>query len=132
MVWGPELKFAGFDGIIIKGSSKKPVYVYIEDLVVKILKADHLWGLDTYSVEEIIKSDHGDKKIKVLSIGKAGENLCRIASIICDKGRAAARCGLGAVMGSKMLKAIAVRGTCLLYTSPSPRDLSTSRMPSSA
>ena len=109
--WGAELKFAGLDGIIIRGRASEPVYIYIEDLNIQILKAKHLWNLDTYDVEDVIRSDHGDKNIKVLSIGRAGENLCRIAAIICDKGRAAARCGLGAVMGSKNLKAIAVRGT---------------------
>ncbi len=108
--WGPELKFSGLDGIVVTGRSEKPVYIYVEDLNVNIVKADHLWGKGALEVEEMIRRDHGDRRIKVLSIGPAGENIVRFAGLICDGGRAAARCGLGAVMGSKRLKAIAVRG----------------------
>ncbi len=109
--WGPELKFAGFDGIVVIGRAKEPVYITIFDDEVSIRKAEHLWGKDTLETEEIIRKDHGDSRIKVACIGKGGENLVRFASIICDGGRAAGRCGLGAIMGSKKLKAIAVRGT---------------------
>ena len=109
--WGPELKFAGLDGIVITGRAREPVYITIIDGDVSIRKADYLWGKDTLETEEIIRKDLGDSKVRVACIGPAGENLVRFASIICDGGRAAGRCGLGAVMGSKNLKAIAVRGT---------------------
>jgi len=125
--WGPELKFAGFDGLVIYGKSKMPVYIFAEDSDIKILQADHLWGRDTYDVEAIIRSDHHDKKIKVLSIGRAGENLCKISAIINDGGRAAARCGLGAVMGSKNLKAIAVKGNMKIEVSNPERLLKVAR-----
>jgi aldehyde:ferredoxin oxidoreductase len=108
--WGPELKFSGFDGILVHGRSKKPVYLTIFDGEPKIRDASDLWGKDTYETETAIRSEFGDKQIKVACIGPAGERQARIAGIINDKGRAAARCGLGAVMGSKKLKAIAVRG----------------------
>jgi len=109
--WGAELKFAGYDGIIFIGKAEEPVYVTIFDGEVSIHKADHLWGKDTIETEEIIRRDHGDSQIKVACIGKAGENLVPMSCIICDGGRAAGRTGLGAVMGSKNLKAIAVRGS---------------------
>jgi len=110
--WGPELKKAGFDGIIISGHASKPIYVWISDGNVELRDADHLWGMDTYETDQAIK-DETDKRAVVSCIGPAGEKLARIAGIICDgkHGRAAGRCGLGAVMGSKHLKAIAVRGT---------------------
>jgi aldehyde:ferredoxin oxidoreductase len=109
--WGPELKAAGLDGIVLEGRAENPVYLWIKDGKVTIKDARHLWGKDTYETEEIIKQELGDKKIRVACIGPAGEKLSRIAAIINDRGRAAARCGIGAVMGSKNLKAIAVRGT---------------------
>lgn len=108
--WGPELKFAGFDGVIVEGKSEKPVYLWIHDASCEIRDAGDLWGLDTYSCEEILKKELG-LDVKIASIGPAGENLVRYANIINDRGRAAGRCGLGAVMGSKMLKAIAVKGS---------------------
>ncbi|MBW1673539.1 MAG: aldehyde ferredoxin oxidoreductase family protein, partial [Deltaproteobacteria bacterium] len=110
--FGPELKFAGFDGIIIKGISPSPVYILIEDENVQIHEASEIWGLDTFQVSDFFKAGaHGNKKFKVLSIGPAGENLVRYAGIMNDKSDALGRCGLGAVMGSKKLKAIVVRGT---------------------
>jgi len=110
--WGPELKKAGFDGIIISGRASKPVYLWISDGQAELRDADHLWGMDTYETDRAVK-DETDKKAVVSCIGPAGEKLARIAGIFCDgkHGRAAARCGLGAVMGSKGLKAISVRGT---------------------
>jgi len=108
--WGPELKLAGWDGIIFDGKADSPVYLWINDGVVEIRDARDLWGKDTYETEEILKQRHGGKLVRVACIGPAGEKLSRMASISND-GRAAARCGLGAVMGSKRLKAIAVRGT---------------------
>ena len=110
--WGPELKKAGFDGIIITGQASEPVYLWISDGHVELRGAGHLWGMDTYEVDQAIKNET-DKKAVVSCIGPAGEKLARISGIFCDgkHGRAAARCGLGAVMGSKRLKAISVRGT---------------------
>jgi len=109
--FGPELKFAGFDGLIFEGSADHPIYLKIEDESIEIRDASHLWGKDTFETEKIIKEKLGDKKFKVASIGPAGENLLKISSIMNDMGRAAGRCGLGAVMGSKKLKAIAVKGS---------------------
>jgi len=108
--WGPELKFAGFDGVVVEGRSDKPVYLWIHESGCEIMDARHLWGLDTYSCEDALKKELGPD-VKVASIGPAGENLVKYANIINDRGRAAGRCGLGAVMGSKNLKAIAVKGS---------------------
>ena len=107
---GPELKFAGFNQIILKGRSNFPVLVYITNDEIEILKSEHLSGKGTNDTEEIIRKDFSDKDIQVASIGPAGENLVRYASIMANKTRAAGKCGTGAVMGSKNLKAIAVRG----------------------
>lgn len=109
--WGPELKFSGFDGIMIKGRSDKLVYLFIDDGDAKLLSAEHLQGKDAYETNEIILKDYGDKKIKVIAIGCAGENMVRFAGITAHSTRMAARTGMGAVMGSKRLKAIAVRGS---------------------
>jgi len=109
--WGPELKRAGFDGIIIRGKSSSPVYIYIEDGKAELRDASGIWGLDTEATEEAIKKDVKVENIKVCCIGPAGENMVRMACIISDRHRAAGRGGLGAVMGSKKLKAIVVRGT---------------------
>jgi len=108
--WGPELKYAGFDVLVIKGKAKNPTYLWINDGKLEFRNAIHLMGKDTYETEETLREELNDKKIRVLCIGPAGEKLSRIAAIINDHGRAAARGGLGAVMGSKNLKAIAVRG----------------------
>lgn len=113
--FGPELKFAGYDGIILEGKSTEPVYLSIEDDQVELLSASHLWGKSTHKTEEIIRAEKDNPWIAretfITSIGPAGENLVKIASIINDRHRSAARSGVGAVMGSKNLKAIAVRGT---------------------
>ena len=109
--WGPELKFAGFDGIVFKGKAKSPVYLLIRDGAYELRDAAKIWGTDTYETEAAIRKELNDEKIKVASVGVAGERLSRIASIMNDRGRAAGRCGVGAVMGSKNLKAVAVRGT---------------------
>ncbi|MCC6016729.1 MAG: aldehyde ferredoxin oxidoreductase family protein [Desulfurococcaceae archaeon] len=115
--FGPELKFAGFDMIIIEGVSEKPVYLWIYDGKAELRDAKHLWGKDTHSTTDMIKEELAPvigsdeaKEIKVACIGPAGENLVKIACIINDKNRAAGRGGHGAVWGSKKLKAIAVRG----------------------
>lgn len=112
--FGSELKFAGYDMIIVAGKSPVPVYLSIMDNGVEIKPAQHLWGKTTSETEKIIKSEIADewqaRETQVIRIGPAGENLVRFASII-HSGGAAARSGVGAVMGSKNLKAIAVRGT---------------------
>jgi len=107
--FAPQLKYAGYDMLIITGKSEKPVYVTIEDEEIRVWDATHLWGEDTFQTEETIKKDHG-KGFQVISIGKAGENLVRYACITHDRGRQFGRAGAGAVMGSKKLKAIAVKG----------------------
>ncbi|MEM2675899.1 MAG: aldehyde ferredoxin oxidoreductase family protein [Candidatus Bathyarchaeia archaeon] len=109
--FGTELKRAGYDAVIFHGKAEKPVYVWIDDDSVQILDASHLWGKSPAETEDTIKEELGDYYIRVAAIGPAGEKLVRIACIINEKSRAAGRCGLGAVMGSKNLKAIAVRGT---------------------
>ncbi|MCW4027805.1 MAG: aldehyde ferredoxin oxidoreductase family protein [Candidatus Bathyarchaeota archaeon] len=110
--WGTELKKAGYDGVIIEGRSDKPVYLWIYDGEAEIRDAGHLWGKDTYVLDEIIKGETGSKAA-VTCIGPAGEKLAKISAIMSDgkHGRAAGRCGLGAVMGSKNLKAISVLGS---------------------
>ena len=105
-----ELKFAGYDAIVITGKSEKPVYIWINDGNYELRDASHLWGKVTGETEKIIKTDLGDEKIEVLQIGPAGENGVRFASIISMSNRANGRTGMGSVMGSKNLKAVAVRG----------------------
>lgn len=107
--FGPELKSAGFDGIVINGRAESPVYVSIEDGEVEIREADHLWGEKTDETETEIRNDRKDSRIRVACIGPAGENLSKIACIVSDS-RTWGRGGAGAVMGSKNLKAVAVRG----------------------
>jgi len=110
--FGSELKFAGWDGIIIEDVSDKPVYLFIDNEKVELRDARDLWGKDTYEVTDILKENlAGQKKVKVLSIGQAGENLVKYANIANDKSNFIGRCGLGAVMGFKKLKAICVRGS---------------------
>ena len=108
--WGPELKFAGFDGIVIEGRAEKPVYLWIHDGNVEFRDASHIWGKLVPETEDIIREET-DPEAKVLSIGPAGEKLVKISAIISEYSRAGGRGGAGAVMGSKNLKAIAVRGT---------------------
>jgi len=109
--WGAELKFAGWDMVIFEGKSPKPVYLYINDDVAELRDADHLWGQSVWKTEEILKTSLQDPLLRVSSIGKSGENGVLYAAIVNDLHRAAGRSGVGAVMGSKNLKAIAVRGT---------------------
>ena len=109
--WGPELKKAGFDAIIIKGCSSSPVFLWIKDNRIEIREAKHLWGKETGVVQELIRKELKDDKIKIVQIGNAGENLVRFANIVNELTHFNGRCGLGAVMGSKKLKAIAVRGS---------------------
>lgn len=108
--FGAELRYAGFDGILISGVAASPVYLNIQDNEAQLRPANHLWGKDTFETEKILREDAGDKKVRVLSIGPAGENRVRFAAIMNDGGRASARAGAGAVLGAKQLKAVAVRG----------------------
>lgn len=106
--FGPRMKMAGFDGLLITGRAANPAYIYVADGEIKIMDAVSLWGKDCYQTQDLIKGEAGD--CSVACIGPAGENLVPMAAVINDAGRAAGRCGLGAVMGSKNLKAVAVTG----------------------
>jgi aldehyde:ferredoxin oxidoreductase len=107
--FGPYLKFAGFDGVFFTGISPKPVYLLIDEGKAELKDASHLWGKDAYETEETLETEYG-KTSRVACIGPAGEKLSLIAAIMTDKGSAAGRSGLGAVMGSKKLKAVVARG----------------------
>jgi len=107
---GPELKTAGFDAIFFQGVSPRPVYFLVKDGKAELRDASGLWGRETYSTEDILHSETGDDKLKIASIGPAGEARSLLAGILNERGRIAARGGVGAVMGSKNLKAIALRG----------------------
>ncbi len=110
--FGPELKMAGWDGIVFKGASDRPVLLFIEDSRCELHDASDLWGKDIYQTTDSLKAGHGGgKPMKVFAIGRAGENLVKFAGIGNDKGHFAGRTGMGALMGSKKLKAIAVRGS---------------------
>ena len=109
--WGAELKMAGWDMVIFEGKSAKPVFLYIEDDVAELRDASHLWGKSVWETEETLKKQLQQPLARVSSIGLAGENLVLYAAVVNDLHRAAGRSGVGAVMGSKNLKAIAVRGT---------------------
>lgn len=106
-----EMKYAGYDHIVLLGKAKYPIYLYIKNSEVYFRDAQDIWGKTTWETEEIIKEKENDELLKTLSIGVAGENLVKFACIIADKGRAAAYGGSGAVLGSKNVKAIAIRGT---------------------
>lgn len=107
--FGAFLKRSGYDGIFVIGKSEKPVYLAISDNKAEIRSAEHLWGLDTYKTQEEVRKEF-DKRARVACVGIAGENLVKFAAIMNDAGRAAGRTGMGAVMGSKKLKAIAAVG----------------------
>ncbi len=109
--WGPELKAAGYDAIVIKGQAEAPVYLWIDDGKVEIRDAGKIWGLETGPAAAAIKEELGDERVRIAQIGPAGENLVRYAAILNELGHFNGRNGLGAVMGSKKLKAIAVRAT---------------------
>jgi len=112
--WGPELRKTGYDGIFIKGRAEKPVYLWINShnkvKTIEIRSAQSFWGMDTDQTQTSIQEDLGLKNIRVASIGIAGESLIPYSLILCDHGRVAGRTGMGAIMGSKNLKAIAVKG----------------------
>ena len=109
--WGAELRMCGYDILVITGKAPKPVYLWIDDGAVQLRKAAKLWGKTTWETERLIREELGDQNIRVSGIGQAGEKLNRLACLINDRFRAAGRTGLGAVMGSKNLKAVALRGT---------------------
>ncbi|MEN8240484.1 MAG: aldehyde ferredoxin oxidoreductase family protein [Chloroflexota bacterium] len=109
--WGPELRKTGFDGVWLTGKASKPVYLSIIDGKVEIRPAVHLWGQDTYKIQDSIKTELAMKGVRVAGIGVAAENQIPFSVVLCDHGRVAGRTGMGAVMGSKNLKAIAVRGS---------------------
>ena len=107
--FGPHLKFAGFDAVFFTGISEEPIYLFIDEGKVELRDASHLWGKDTFETEDILKAEHGSDT-HIVCIGPSGEKLCLLSCPINEKGRAPGRSGLGAVMGSKRLKALAVKG----------------------
>lgn len=109
--WGPELKKAGYDALIVEGAAPGPVYLWISDGKIEIRDADAIWGMDTGETLDRIREETGEPKARFLGIGKAGENLVRYAGVTSDLFHYHGRTGIGAVMGSKNLKAVAVRGT---------------------
>jgi len=109
--WGAELKRAGWDGIVVRGASPTPVYLFIHDEEVGIRDASHVWGMDTGDTEETLKAEVGERLARVCEIGPAGERCVRISGIVNDYKDIAGRAGLGAVMGSKKLKAIVVKAS---------------------
>ncbi len=109
--FGPELRYAGYDGVLITGRADQPVWLSVIDGQAALHKAGDLWGADIYATQTRLREELDDPKVRVACIGIAGENLVKLAGIANDHGRFAARTGLGAVMGSKNLKAVAVRGT---------------------
>ena len=109
--WGPELRFAGFEGIVFEGRAEEPVYLWVHDGKAELRSAEKYWGNGVWDTEDGIREELKEPKAKMASIGPAGENLVLCAGIINDKHRAAGRTAAGAVMGSKNLKAVAVRGT---------------------
>ncbi len=123
--WGAELKFAGWDMVIFEGKSPKPVYLMIENDRAQLLDASDIWGKTVWETEPAIKTKHQDPLIRVSSIGRSGENGVLYSAIVNDLHRAAGRSGVGAVMGSKNLKAIAVRGTQGVSTVKNPKAFMT-------
>ncbi|MCE5263426.1 MAG: aldehyde ferredoxin oxidoreductase family protein [Deltaproteobacteria bacterium] len=114
--WGAELKRAGFEAVVIEGVSPKPVYLWIKDGKAEIRMAERLWGLETADTERAIREELGDRRVRTAVIGPSGERMVRFASIANDITHVAGRTGVGAVMGSKRLKAVAVRGSRLPET----------------
>lgn len=108
--FGPHLKFAGFDGLLVSGSAERPVYLLLDGGRAELRDAQHLWGQNVYALEEALQTEHG-KDVQVASIGTAGERQSLLACVVNDGGRSAGRSGLGALMGAKKLKAIVVKGS---------------------
>ncbi len=109
--FGAEMKFAGWDMIIFEGRAPKPVYLFVENERAELRDASHLWGRSCWETEETIRTELQDPQLRISSIGRAGENQVLFACVVNDLHRAAGRSGVGAVMGSKNLKAVAIRGT---------------------
>jgi len=109
--FGAELKYAGFDNVVLTGRAERPVYLWVCDGMAELRDASELWGMTTWDAERAIREEHGDNEVRVSGIGPAGENLVRSACIMTDRAKAAGGSGVGAVMGSKNLKAIAARGS---------------------
>lgn len=119
--WGVEFKKAGFDALIVKGKADEPVYLYIKDGKVEIKSAKHIWGMDTGDAQQAIRMELGDEKIRIALIGTAGEHLVRYACVVNDLKHVYGRGGLGAVMGSKNLKGVAVRGSQTIEVADKPK-----------
>ena len=109
--FAPELRYAGFDHLVIQGAAEKPVYLWIHDGEIEIRDAESLWGLDTFQTQVALRKELGDPEVQAVAIGPAGENLVRFANVVTSHKNTAGRTGMGAVLGSKKVKAIAVRGT---------------------
>jgi aldehyde:ferredoxin oxidoreductase len=122
--WGPELKYAGYDNLIVVGKSAKPVYLYVNDGIINIRDANFLWGKDVFETENILRKIMGDEDIKIASIGPAGENCVRGSAIMVDTAKAAGGSGVGCVMGDKKLKAVVVRGHGKIEVSEPKRFMS--------
>ena len=120
--FGPYLKFAGYDAVFVTGISETPVYLHIDNGKAELRDAGDLWGKDTFEAEDLLREKHG-KDLQVSCIGPAGEKVCLIACVMNNKGRAAGRSGLGAVMGSKRLKAVAVQGSLPVPTASDAEEL---------
>ncbi|MFC1798288.1 aldehyde ferredoxin oxidoreductase family protein [Thermodesulfobacteriota bacterium] len=121
---GGQLKCAGYDLVIIEGRAHRPVYIWIQDRVVELRDATAIWGQTTWQTLETLRDLHNDQRLHTISIGPAGEHLVRGACVIQDRGRAFGRCGTGAVMGAKNLKAIVVKGSGAVKVADSKRFLS--------
>lgn len=109
--FGPELRWAGFDHLVIKGRAKNPVFLWINNGNIEVRDANHLWGMNSYDTQDSLREELKDEEVQIMCIGQAGENLVRFANVRTGRKNAGGRTGMGAVMGSKNLKAIAVRGT---------------------
>src|SRR4030067_1648812 len=108
--WSAELKYAGFQHLVIKGKASRPTYLWIHDGEIEFRDSSFMWGRDTYECEELVRDDLGERNVQIAKIGQAGEHLVRFANIMHGLKRGAGRTGMGCIMGSKLLKAIAVRG----------------------
>ncbi len=108
--FGPELKYAGFDHVVISGKSKRPVYLYLHQGRAELRDAAHLWGKTTFETEEILENEHSPHQVRIAAIGPAGENLVRGSGVVVDRGKVAGGCGVGGVLGDKKLKALVACG----------------------
>jgi len=109
--WAPELKYTGFDAIVLRGKSEEPVYLWVEDGRAELRTAKHLWGKKISETSQLLREEIGDDDIHICAIGPGGENLVRYACVVTDEEGVGGRCGIGAVMGSKRFKAVGLRGS---------------------